>query len=245
MRKEQNIKIIIEYDGTNYFGWQRLSEKKNIQSTIEDALSKILREKITITGAGRTDAGVHALMQVANFKVRSNIPLKNLKTAVNSILPKDIFIKKIEKVSSKFNARYFAKLKTYRYSIYNSPEPNVFLTNYAWHWKYPIDIKKMKKGARYLKGTKDFKAFSTAEGRENTVRTVKSIKITKKGKMIYIDFLSRSFLRKQVRMMAGFLVKVGAERLESKLAKEILNKKSGIKPVVAPSGGLCLLKIKY
>ena len=246
LKYAMNIKLTIEYDGTNYSGWQRLPDKPTVQGSIENALKKILGETIEVGGAGRTDAGVHAKDQSANFQAKPKIPFNRLRDALNSILPGDINIKKVEKVKDGFSSRFSAKMKTYRYTIYNSSEKDVFLANQALHWSGgKLDIAKMRKAAKYLVGNKDFKVFSYSEISPKTVRTLKAVKITRKGKFIYLDFIGKTFLRRQVRMMTGILIRVGTGRIPPEVIKDIFAKKTGIQPVVAPPQGLCLYKIKY
>ncbi len=240
-----NIKLTIAYDGTNYSGWQRLPDKKTVQGEIEKALSRIADKEILISGASRTDAGVHAKGQVANFDYSGRLPLPRLKNSLNSLLPEDIYISKLEKAGKTFSARFSAKQKTYRYTVRQNKERDVFLNNYNTNCSFKLDIKKMREAVKYLTGTKDFRVFSADEERVKTIRTLKSIKITKKKDMVYLDFTARSFLRRQVRMLSGFLIRIGGGRLDPKITKEIFKGTTGISPVVAPAKGLCLIKIKY
>ena len=240
-----NIRLTMEYDGTNYKGWQRQEGKPTIQGSLEYALKKVTKKEITTFGASRTDAGVHALCQTVTFDNDTIIPPKNLHIALNDILPRDIFITKLEKVKSGFHARHSAKIKSYRYTVYNGKDRKVFLKNFVWYWRFPLDIKKMKAAAKFLLGRHDYRPFSCDEERENTLRTVDKIKIFKIKDMVFIDVTAKSFLRRQVRMMAGFLVQAGGSRVKPEIAKEIFNKTAGIKPLVAPASGLCLTKIKY
>ncbi|MFH1073740.1 MAG: tRNA pseudouridine(38-40) synthase TruA [Candidatus Firestonebacteria bacterium] len=240
-----NIRLTMEYDGTCYKGWQKQIGKPTIQGSLEYALKKVTKGDIITFGASRTDAGVHALCQTVTFETKIKIPPKNLRRALNDVLPLDIFITKLEKAKSGFHARHSAKIKTYRYTVHNEEKRKVFLKNFAWHWKYPLDLKKMKAAAKYFTGKHEYRPFSCDEERENTVRTVNKIKISRKKEMVYIDITAKSFLRRQVRMMAGFLVQAGGGRVKPETAKEIFKGATGIKPLVAPAAGLCLVKIKY
>jgi len=161
------------------------------------------------------------------------------------LLPEDIYVSNIEKVGKNFSSRFSAKLKTYRYTVRQSKERDVFKNSYNINCGYKLDVKLMRQAAKYLIGKKDFKVFSADEERVKTVRTLKSIKITKKKEMLYLDFTARSFLRRQVRMLSGFLIRIGGGRLDPNITKEILKGTTGISPVVAPAKGLCLMKIKY
>jgi tRNA pseudouridine38-40 synthase len=240
-----NIRLTMEYDGSAYKGWQKQPGKQTIQGALEYALKKVTKEEITTFGASRTDSGVHALCQTVTFETKTKIPPINLKVALNDLLPRDIFIKKLEKIKAGFHARHSAKIKTYRFTVHNEKERKIFLKNIAWHWKYPLDLAKMREAAKYLIGRHDYRRFSCDEERENTVRTLEKIKIFRKKGMVYIDVTAKSFLRRQVRMIAGFLVQVGGHRVKPEIAKEIFKGTTGIKPLVAPPGGLCLIKIKY
>lgn len=240
-----NIKLTIAYDGTNYFGWQRLQDKPSVQGTIEKALSKISDREVLISGASRTDAGVHARGQVANFEYYGKMPLPRLKVSLNSLLPEDIYIVKLEKAGKDFSARFSAKMKTYRYTVRQCKERDVFQNSYNTNCSYKLDVKLMRQAAKYLIGTKDFRVFSADEERVKSIRTLKTVKITKKKEMLYMDFTARSFLRRQVRMLSGFLIRIGGGRLDPKITKEIFKGTTGISPVVAPAKGLCLMKIKY
>ncbi len=240
-----NIKLTIAYDGTRYSGWQRLPDKPTIQGEIEKALSKISDKEIQISGASRTDAGVHARGQVANFNYTGKVPADRLRISLNTMLPEDIYIRELEKVGKSFSARFSAKMKTYRYTVRQSKERDVFQNSYNSNCGHNLDVKLMRQAAKYLIGTKDFRVFSADEERVKTIRTLKSIKITKNKDMLYLDFTARSFLRRQVRMLSGFLIRIGGGRLEPKIAQEIFKGTTGISPVVAPAKGLCLINIKY
>lgn len=240
-----NILFIIEYDGTNYSGWQKIPGKYTIEGVLEERLSRILNENINITGASRTDAGVHALGQIASFKTGKNVNLQKLKNSLNRMLPKDIVIKKAKKASEKFNARHSAKSKTYRYVIYNSQTPQVFKRNYSLHFRDKLDLPAMRKAAKYLKGNHDFKCFSAQEERTKTKRTLKSIKITKSGKYINIDFTGNSFLRRMVRVIVGFLLNVGIGKYQPLDIKRAFSGKFKFSPLAAQSHGLFLVRVKY
>ena len=154
-----NFKLILEYEGTNYHGWQRQETKITVQETIEKGLEKIFSEKITLIGQGRIDAGAHALGQVANFKVVKDFNVLNLKKAINSLLPPDIRIKDAQAVDDKFHARYSAKGRHYKYLVYNN-EPSVWLRKFSYFYPYQLNIKSMKEGAEHLIGRHDFSPFS-------------------------------------------------------------------------------------
>ena len=186
----KNILLKVEYDGTGYKGWQTQNLKsmaKNpvkvatIQQEIEECLSKILQKKISIIGSGRTDSGVHAKEQVANFKVNTEIPLSKLKKSLNSLLPKDIVIKQIKYTDSDFHSRFSAKSKLYRYTILNRSYGCAFLRDYVFHCAMPLDLKLMQSEAKHLKGKHDFRSFQASDKKPRTsVRTIHKISVKKK-----------------------------------------------------------------
>lgn len=185
----RNFKLTLEYDGTNYFGWQRQADDKRlptIQGTLEKALKRLFGKKVSVTGSGRTDTGVHALGQVASFKVKTDIPAKNILRALNTYLPGDILVKDIKEVPLSFNARFNAKRKWYRYTIIQGH--SVFNRHYAVYCPYKLDIKLMKKAGKKMEH---------------------SINISRNGKFIHIDVIGKGFLYKMVRRIAGILIDVG------------------------------------
>lgn len=161
----RNIKLTIEYDGREFNGWQKQPNKLNIQGTIEEALKEITKEEIELNASGRTDAGVHAIAQVANFKTNSNIPIEKLAIAINSIIKKSIIIKKAEEVDEKFHARYACKKKTYRYVINNSTIGTALYRNLEYHIAQKLDVEKMKEAVKYFEGEHDFKAFKSSRNK--------------------------------------------------------------------------------
>jgi len=243
----RNIKLTIRYDGTNYSGWQSQKNAASIQDVIQKALKKITGRKTTVIASGRTDSGVHALAQIANFKTGSRIPLKNLKLALNTILPDDIKIFGCEEVGLKFNSQKCARSKLYRYTIYNSDFMDPFLRRFASKCFFKIDIERMRKGARYLVGRHDFRSFQTKDGAErSSCRTIKYIKIEKEGRLIYIDIEADGFLYNMVRNIVGTLIEVGRGKFRVDHVGEILKKedKRACGPT-APAKGLSLIKVRY
>jgi tRNA pseudouridine38-40 synthase len=246
----RNIKLEIEYDGTGYCGWQaqtRNKHKKSIQQTLEKTLRKILQEKIRLIASGRTDAGVHALAQVANFKTKSNIALDKLQRAVNGLLADDITINKIEEVGPDFHSRFAAKSKIYRYTILNRAYPSALLRNTAYHYPYPLDIKLMQKEAGVLLGRHNFTSFqASAKIERSAVRTIKSVKIIKDKDKIYVDIEADGFLYNMVRNIAGTLLEIGRGKLaRGSLEKILLARDRRLAGPTAPARGLCLIKVQY
>ena len=242
----RNLMIKIQYNGANYCGWQKQPDSLGIQGTIERAIYEITKEEVKITGSGRTDAGVHALGQVANFKLNSEIPADRIPNALNAKLPKDIAIISCEEVNEEFHSRYSAKGKRYRYLIYNSPYRSPIYKDTSYHVKYELDFDKMCEEAKCLVGTHDFKGFmSSGSSVVDTVRTIYDIEITKEEDLITLEVEGNGFLYNMVRIIVGTLVDIGRGRIKENLS-EIINSKSRSKTGhPAPAHGLFLKKVDY
>lgn len=239
-------KIIIEYDGTKYKGWQRLNNSdKTIQEKIELLLSKLLNENIEIHGSGRTDAGVHAYGQVAHFESKTKVDPDKFPNICNQMLPTDIVIKKLEDVPSEFHARFSAKSKRYQYKIWNSAIPSAIQRKYVYQVPSKLDIELMKQAATCLIGEHDFKNFSALKTNKSTVRKIFSIAIMQKDEMIEINYHGEGFLYKMVRLLTGALVQVGLGELEPEDVQTILDRKDKIVLNAAPAHGLFLLDVEY
>lgn len=244
----KNIKIIIEYEGTNYFGWQRQPEGPTIQEVIENALQNITGENISLLGSGRTDSGVHALGQVASFKTESNIKAAEFQMGLNSSLPKDITILDAREVDLDFHAQYSAKSKTYIYKIFNSPHPSALLRNRSWYIPQPLELDLMKKPAEYLIGEHDFKAFAqSGTDLKTTVRTVLRAYIEQKdNNIIEFSIEATGFLKRMVRLIVGTMVQVGKGRITPSDFLKILDTGEKTKFIhAAPAHGLYLREVKY
>lgn len=243
----RNIKLTLEYDGENYHGWQRQPQVTTIQGMIEEALAKVLQEKMNLIGAGRTDAGVHARGQVANFKTKSNIPLKNLKAALNGLLPEDIVVRHAVQVPDDFHARYDAKSKSYCYTILNSPLPSPFYRKYAYFFPHPLDTAAMKRAAKFLVGRHDFSSFRGAGmTRGNHIRKVKRLRISTEKELIRLDMEADGFLYNMVRIIAGTLLEAGRGKMVAGEVRRILRAKDRRQAgPTLPARGLCLVKVKY
>lgn len=244
---ERNIKLVIEYDGTNYHGWQSQPNQITIQQTIEEAIENITREKVHLKGSGRTDAKVHAYGQIANFRTNSNIPYENFKYALNSLLPKDISIKESCEVNIDFNARYDAVAKEYRYIIYNNKIRSPIIRNYSYHVPYELNFSYMEKAIKEFIGTHDFRAFMYSKSdMENTVRTILNANIEKNEKIIEITLKGNGFLYNMVRIITGTLVDVGRGKIKLEdIANIIESKKREKSGHTAPPQGLYLSKVFY
>lgn len=243
----RNIKLTIEYDGTNYHGWQIQKNAKTIQGVILDAIKKLTREEIVLNGSGRTDSKVHAYGQVANFKTNSNIPPERFAHALNRILPDDIVVKKSEEVDMDFHARYSAQAKIYRYLIYNSKFPSPLLRNRAWYVPYSLNFEEMMRAAEFFRGTHDFSAFRAVGSTvESSIRTISRISLEKKSDIISLEVTSNGFLYNMMRIIAGTLVDVGRGKFKCEDVKGIIEsrdrKKAG---QTAPPEGLYLVRVYY
>ena len=244
----KNVKIIIEYDGTDYHGWQCQANLPTVQKTIEDAIRKITRENVKITGSGRTDAGVHAIGQVANFFIETQMDPETLQKALNSTLPRDISIIKTQEVPDGFHAQFSSRSKVYEYRIFNRPHPPALQRNRVWHIQEKLDTKKMREAAAYLEGTHDFSVFATADITvKTTVRTVKRVHVkkTREG-IILVEIEADGFLKRMVRMITGTLVETGRGKLSPEGFGQILAEGQKTKNVfTAPPSGLFLKKVIY
>ncbi len=243
----RNIKITVQYNGSNYCGWQSQPNSLGIQGNIEEAIYKITKEKVKIIGSGRTDAGVHALGQVANFNLSSNIPTDKICGALNSKLPEDISIIDCEEVNEDFHSRYSAKKKTYRYLISNTRYRNPIYKNISYQVKYDLDMDKLKSEAKSFIGTYDFKGFMSSGSQvKDTVRTIEDINIYENDEgLIIIEVTGNGFLYNMVRIIVGTLVDIGRGRISTPLKEIILSQNREMAGHTAPGNGLFLKKVYY
>ena len=243
----RNLRLDICYDGTRYRGWQRLPGREDtIQGKLETALSRILGEPIEISASGRTDAGVHARGQVANFHCESNMSAGELLENLRRYLPEDIGIYSCRDVSPRFHARLNAKEKTYRYRIWNSQSPCVFERRYVALMPEAFDLAEMEKAAQHLLGEHDFSAFcGNAKMKKSTVRDIRSIEIRRCGQEIQIDFTGNGFLHNMVRILVGTLVEVGRGERSAESIPELFGGKRSEAGFLAPPQGLCLMEVFY
>lgn len=241
------IKLIIEYDGTNYVGWQRQLNGLAVQQVVEEALEDLTGEKTVIHAAGRTDAGVHALGQVVHFDTNTTIPPDRLSFALNTRLPDDIRVVKSEQMDDDFHARFCAKAKTYVYTYYNAEHASAVYRNTSAHARGCLDIEAMKKAAEVLVGTHDFASFcASGSDVDTTVRTVFSIDVKPELPFIRIEVTGSGFLYNMVRIIAGTLLEAGQGRLKAGDVKAILEAKNRRKASpTAPAKGLVMKRIYY
>ena len=242
----RNILLIIEYDGTNYKGWQKQPDVISVQEKIEQILYKVTKEKIEIFGSGRTDAKVHALGQTANFNTNCTIPAEKIATVLNTYLPDDIAIKESKEVSEDFHARYCAKGKTYKYRILNSPTKKPLEHNYSYHVKPELDLELMEYEAEFLIGKHDFKAFSnTGSSQKTSIRTIDNIKFSRIGDIIEIEFVGSGFLYNMVRIIVGTLVEIGKKSNRYHIQSALETRERSFAGPTAPPQGLFLKKVSY
>ena len=243
----RNIKLTIEYDGKCYNGWQKQPDKLNIQGEIEKAIYNITQEEVDLIGSGRTDAGVHALGQVANFKTNSALPIEKLALAINSQLKSSIIIKKAEEVDERFYSRYTAKQKTYRYIINNSKTGTAIYRNLEYCFPVKLNVEKMVEAAKYFEGEHDFKAFkSSGTSGKNSVRTIYKAEVRQNGERIIIELTGNGFLYNMVRIISGTLLDVGLGKIEPNEIPDIIEKKDRTKAgKTLPAHGLYLVKVQY
>jgi len=243
----RNIKLTIEYDGKDFNGWQKQPTKLNIQGTIEQAIKQITGEDVELNASGRTDAGVHALGQVANFKTNSQIPIEKFAIAINSKLKRSIVIKKAEEVDERFHSRLSCKKKTYRYIINNSPEGTAIYRNLETHIPQKLDLSQMKKAIKYFEGEHDFKAFkASGTSSKSSVRTIYKADIYQENEKIFIEITGNGFLYNMVRIIVGTLVEVGLGKIKpEKIIDIIQQEKRENAGKTFPPNGLYLLKVMY
>jgi tRNA pseudouridine38-40 synthase len=248
MSRIKNFKIIVEYDGSNYCGWQRQNNDPTIQETIEQALWKMTDQKISVIASGRTDAGVHAWGQVANFKCDTRLNDSDFLGGLNSLTPEDIVIVACEQVSDEFHARFSATGKTYHYRILNRLNPAAIRRQYAWHIRKALDLAAMRVAIAHLIGSHDFKAFEGAGSpRAHTVRNVYKADLREESDdYVIFEIEADGFLRYMVRNIVGTLVEVGLGKISSEAVKHILESKDRkLAPASAPAHGLFLKKVNY
>jgi tRNA pseudouridine38-40 synthase len=244
----RNFKLIIEYDGSRYHGWQRQKEDRSIQGEIEKALKKITAGSVTLIGSGRTDAGVHAQGQVANFKCDTRLEPDALMNGLNSLLEGDIVIKVCEPVRASFHARYDARSKVYHYRILNRPLPAAIGRQYSWFIRKALNHEAMRAAIDLIIGRHDFKSFEgTGSARQHTTRHVYSAELTEQDSGLWVfQIEANGFLRYMVRNMIGTLVDVGLEKLTPHDFKRILDSKDRSQAsATAPAQGLILIKVNY
>jgi tRNA pseudouridine38-40 synthase len=247
------IKLTVAYDGSAYVGWQRQAEGTSIQGLLEAALARFEGEPVSVVGAGRTDAGVHALGQVASVRLTHPVERSALQRALNASLPADVRIVAVEEAGSDFHARFHARSKTYRYRILNLLVGDPFERHYAWHVPWPLDVDRMSAAARFLVGTHDFAAFRAAGSDvATTIRTVQAARVQREpwrdcqDGLLVFEIAADGFLRHMVRSQVGALVEIGSGRRDPGSLGECLARRDRrLAGPTAPAHGLFLLRVTY
>lgn len=243
----RNIKLIIEYDGKKFGGWQKQPNKLNIQGEIEKAIGEITGEKIELNASGRTDAGVHSLGQTANFKTNSTIDIAKIPVAINSKLKQSIRIISAEEVDERFHSRYSCIGKKYRYVINNSKYGSAIYRDLEYHMPVKLNVEDMKKAIKYFEGEHDFKGFkASGTSSKSSIRTIYNAEVYQQRQKIYIELTGNGFLYNMVRIIAGTLVEVGLGKIEPTQIDEIIKigKRENAGKTLPPNG-LYLLKVMY
>lgn len=244
----RNIRLLLQYEGTRYQGWQKQTSTDNtIQGKLEKLLSRMCNEEIELQGSGRTDAGVHALGQTANFHTSSDMPTEEMLAYINSYLPEDIAVTQVSEAAPRFHSRLNATGKHYVYRVVNSSVPDVFLRRYALTVPEKLDEDAMRKAAGYLLGEHDFKSFTSAKkGKKSTVRRIDEIRITREGDMLSFSFKGNGFLYHMIRILMGTLLEVGRGERDPESIPALIascdREKAG--PLV-PAKGLTLVEIYF
>jgi tRNA pseudouridine38-40 synthase len=255
----RNIRLELEYNGARYCGWQvqnscqlpvascRKRQKKSIQEVVEKAIFKITGSRVKLIVSGRTDAGVHALAQIANFYTSSLIPPDKLRLGLNALLPSDIKVSCVREVPFDFHSRFSSKAKLYRYTVLNRGHSSPLMEGKVFFYPHPLNLRLMRSESRCLLGRHDFTSFQAALGRDkNPVKHIKSIKISQSGDLVRIDIEADGFLYNMVRNIAGTLIQAAAGRFPRGRLREILKAKDRrLAGRTAPACGLCLLRVKY
>ena len=254
----RNIRLVITYDGSDYHGWQRQPRAPTIQALLEASIGRIVGEAATLHGSGRTDTGVHAAGQVANFETSCPIPCPSLRVALNNLLPPAVRIRKAQEVQENFHARYDVRSKTYRYRIFQAPVCPPFLWRYVHHYPYVLNVRQMARAARKFEGDHDFTSFAgadpasrksqNAKQKDSNVRRIFTSRLVRRTSLPLLVYEVRGsgFLHHMVRNLVGTLIEVGKGRLSPDDMLPILAARDrGIAGPTAPAGGLCLVKVDY
>jgi len=246
----RTLRLTIAYDGTRYAGWQVQrsdGRKPTIQGTVERCLKRILRERVRVVGSGRTDAGVHALAQVAHVKTRSRLPVDRVRRSLNALVPKDIAIMDVREADRTFHARFDAVRKRYRYRLFTGSVVPPFLRRYVHHVRHPLNIAAMRREAAALRGAHDFRAFTRAASvRGRTIRRITGVRVQRGGDELVIELEGEGFLHTMVRSIVGTLIDVGRGRLPAgTVGRALRSKTQGLAGMTAPAKGLALVSVAY
>ncbi|MDE5605081.1 MAG: tRNA pseudouridine(38-40) synthase TruA [Eubacterium sp.] len=243
----RNLLVEISYDGSNYHGWQVQKNALTVQEVFQNAVEKVFCERIDIKGCSRTDSGVHANSYFVNFKTDKTIPADKVVMALNTYLPKDVAVLSCKEVFEDFHARYSVQSKEYVYKLYNGKIRNPFYNNYAFHYRYPINVDYLNEQAKAFIGTYDFSGFCSSNSDvEDTVRTVKNFEVSRDGDMVYFTVEADGFLYNMVRIMVGTLIFINEGKIKANELKEIIESKNRKRAgKTAPPQGLYLNRVNY
>jgi tRNA pseudouridine38-40 synthase len=243
----RRLRLLVEYDGTDFVGWQRQDNGPSIQAALEDGMRAMTGETREVRGAGRTDAGVHAFGQVAHVDTERDIPLRGFLLGLNSQLPRTIGVRAVDEVAAEFDARFSARGKLYRYSIWNAPVRSAIRDRFVWHVRRPLDVAAMSAAARHLVGRQDFAAFRASDcERKTTVRTLSRVEVTREGELVTIEVEGDAFLKNMVRILTGTLAEIGQGRRSADEVPALIAGRDRTRSgVTAPPQGLCLVRVDY
>jgi tRNA pseudouridine38-40 synthase len=243
----RNLRLLVEYDGTDFAGWQRQDGQRTVQGCLEEAVQVMTGVATFVRGAGRTDAGVHALGQVANFRTDARIPAPGFLRGLNSQLPPDVAVLELAEAPDAFDARWAARGKLYRYQIWNHPVRSPSRARTSWHFRAPLDLHAMRTAAARLQGEHDFAAFRASDcERRTTVRLLRRLDLDRRGALITVEVDGTAFLKHMVRILVGTLVAVGRGQLTADDVDRILAARDRTRAgVTAPSRGLTLVRVDY
>jgi tRNA pseudouridine38-40 synthase len=242
-----NIKVVLEYDGSGFAGWQQQKNARSVEGELKRALRSVTGEDLTVYGAGRTDAGAHAEGQVANFRTDGRIGPHRLMAALNARLPEDVAVLSAEEVADGFHARYSARWRRYRYRYLDRPARPALERARCWHVRGSLDVESMAKAATVLTGKHDWTSFcSASEPRESRVRDMRSARVSRRGDFVELELVAEGFLRGLARSIAGALAEVGLGRRPPEWVGKVLRARDRkLAPRTAPSGGLTLMEVIY
>lgn len=243
----RNVKVVVGYDGTDYFGFQYQPEVPTVQGELEGVLSRIVEQKVTVYGSGRTDTGVHAAGQVISFWTAGTIPIERLCVAMNSLLGSSIAAIEAGEMDESFHARYSARSRLYVYDILNRDVPDALTSRFCWHVRHPLSVGVMNESAKALIGVHDFSSFACADRDDGSpMRNMREIGVTRRGEHVIIAMRANAFLRSMARIIVGTLVEVGmGNRLDADVERilEAADRRQAGK--TAPARGLCLTEVEY
>jgi tRNA pseudouridine38-40 synthase len=243
----RKLRIVIEYDGTDFAGWQKQPQQRTVQETLEDAIRELTGESVFVRAAGRTDAGVHADAQVGSFTLAAKIPTHGLLRGLNTILPADVAIVDVAEAAPDFDARFSARGKVYRYTVWNHFVRSPRRARAAWHVRHPLDVDAIRRAAAALTGEHDFRAFRASDcDRRTTRRVLRRLDVDRRGPVLTFDVEATAFLKNMVRIIVGTLVDVGRDRVPEEIVARMLatgDRTAG--GMTAPAHGLTLLHVIY